>query len=155
VGAYSENASCGPLIRSGPGRGVENMGTVLTYGTFDLFHVGHVRILRRLRELGDRLVVGLSTDEFNALKGKVATYPFEQRREILEACRYVDEVFPERSWEQKTTDIARVGATILGMGDDWVGRFDDLATSGVRVVYLRRTPAVSTTAVVAEIRNGD
>ena len=129
------------------------METVLTYGTYDLFHVGHVRLLQRLRALGDRLVVAVSTDEFNASKGKEATYPFEQRAEIVQACRYVDEVIAETAWEQKPTDIEQTGATVLGMGDDWVGRFDHLSAFGVRVVYLPRTPLVSTTSLIAEIRS--
>lgn len=129
------------------------MKTVLTYGTYDLFHVGHVRLLRRLRALGDRLVVAVSTDEFNALKGKSATYPFEQRAEIVAACRYVDEVIAERSWEQKPTDIGQTCASVLGMGDDWKGRFDHLSAHGVRVVYLPRTPVVSTSSLIVDIRS--
>lgn len=121
-------------------------GTVLTYGTFDLFHVGHVRLLRRLRDLGDRVVVGCSTDAFNAVKGKRAVVPFEQRREILLACRYVDAVFAEETWEQKRDDIRREGARIFAMGDDWIGRFDHLRDM-VEVVYLPRTPGISTTAI--------
>jgi glycerol-3-phosphate cytidylyltransferase len=115
---------------------------VLTYGTFDLFHVGHVRLLERLSGLGDRLVVGVSTDEFNLQKGKRSFIPYEQRVEILSALRCVDHTFPETSWDQKRDDITRLGASVLGMGDDWRGRFDDLGDA-CEVVYLPRTPDVS------------
>ncbi|WP_348983705.1 adenylyltransferase/cytidyltransferase family protein [Microbulbifer sp. CAU 1566] len=120
--------------------------TVITYGTFDLFHVGHVRILKRLRALGDRLVVGLSTDEFNAGKGKKSFYSYEERKEILLSSGYVDEVFPENDWGQKGADIKRTGASIFGMGGDWRGKFDELA-SHCEVVYLDRTEDVSTTEI--------
>lgn len=119
------------------------MTTVLTYGTFDLFHVGHVRILSRLRELGDRLIVGLSSDEFNLIKGKTAIMPYEARREILLSCRYVDAVIPEYSWDQKIHDIQLHEVSVFGMGDDWAGKFDDLKQF-CKVVYLPRTPGIST-----------
>lgn len=122
------------------------MKTVITYGTFDLFHIGHVRLLKRLRALGDRLVVGLSTDEFNALKNKKTVIPFEQRLEILLAVRYIDNVFAENCWEQKAEDIRRERADIFAMGDDWSGKFDFL-NDIVQVVYLPRTPDISTTAL--------
>lgn len=122
------------------------MRVVLTYGTFDLFHIGHVRLLKRLRQLGDKLVVGLSTDEFNSLKGKQTVMTYEQRKEILLSCRYVDEVFEESSWEQKREDIQREDASIFAMGDDWAGRFDDLQDI-TEVVYLPRTEDISTTEV--------
>lgn len=127
------------------------MKTVITYGTFDLFHVGHVRLLRRLRDLGDRLVVGCSTDEFNALKGKRSIMPYAQRAEVLASCRHVDGVFPESAWEQKREDIARERATIFAMGDDWVGRFDELRDV-VEVVYLPRTQDVSSTEIRELVR---
>jgi glycerol-3-phosphate cytidylyltransferase len=92
------------------------MKTVITYGTFDLFHLGHVRLLRRLAALGDQLVVVCSTDEFNVLKGKKSVMPFKQRVEILASCRYVDKVLPEQGWAQKRSDIIREGADIFGMG---------------------------------------
>lgn len=120
------------------------MTTVITYGTFDLFHVGHVNLLRRLRELGDRLVVGVSTDEFNAGKGKTSVMPYMHRAEIVRAVRYVDDVFPESDWEQKRADILREGAGIFAMGDDWVGKFDDLGDA-CEVVYLPRTRDISST----------
>lgn len=120
------------------------MTTAITYGTFDLFHIGHLRILQRSRDLCDRLVVGVSTDEFNAVKGKRTAVPFADRAEIVASLRVVDDVFAESSWDQKAEDIARFGADLLIMGDDWVGRFDHL--SGLcEVRYLPRTPGVSTT----------
>ena len=118
--------------------------TVITYGTFDLFHAGHVRLLKRLRALGDRLMVGCSTDEFNALKGKHSVIPYEQRVEMLLACRYVDGVFPEQDWGQKRDDIVRLKADIFAMGDDWAGKFDDLGDI-TQVIYLPRTPSISST----------
>ena len=120
--------------------------TVLTYGTFDLFHPGHVQLLKRARELGSRLVVGLSTDEFNALKGKKAVMSFEDRKAVLEACRYVDEVIPEEDWAQKTTDAMRLGADVFVMGDDWTGKFDFMSEV-CNVVYLARTPEISSTQI--------
>ena len=120
------------------------MTTVVTYGTFDLFHIGHVRLLKRLHSLGDRLVVGLSSDEFNTVKGKNVVIPYEDRKEILLSCRYVDDVFQENCWEQKRDDLEREGADIFAMGDDWIGKFDDLQDI-VKVVYLPRTQDVSTT----------
>lgn len=122
------------------------MTTVITYGTFDLFHVGHVNLLRRLRGLGDRLVVGCSTDEFNALKGKNTVMPYDHRAAILSSMRYVDKVFPEENWDQKRGDIAREEVDIFAMGEDWAGKFDDLADV-CAVVYLPRTQDVSTTEV--------
>jgi glycerol-3-phosphate cytidylyltransferase len=122
------------------------MNTVITYGTFDLFHVGHVRLLRRLREMGDRLIVGCSTDTFNAIKGKKTVISFEHRREILLSCRFVDDVFPEECWEQKSEDVKRVGAKIFAMGDDWSGKFDYLSDI-CQVIYLPRTGDISTTEV--------
>lgn len=120
--------------------------TIITYGTFDLFHVGHVRLLKRLRNMGDRLVVGLSTDSFNLEKGKKVIFPYEQRQEILLSTRYVDKVFPEQCWEQKSDDIIREKADIFAMGDDWSGEFDSLK-SIIEVVYLPRTNDVSTTDI--------
>jgi glycerol-3-phosphate cytidylyltransferase len=118
--------------------------TVITYGTFDLFHVGHVRLLKRLRALGDRLVVGLSTDEFNKIKGKETVVSYTHRKEIVSAIAYVDSVFPEHNWDQKLDDIRREKADIFAMGDDWAGKFDDLADH-VSVIYVPRTPHVSST----------
>lgn len=118
------------------------MTRVLTYGTFDLFHYGHLQILKRARELGDYLVVGVSTDEFNQQKGKTSLYPFVHRQQIVQSIRYVDKVIAEESWEQKESDIAAYGIDIMVMGDDWKGKFDFLGKN-CRVVYLPRTPGIS------------
>lgn len=122
------------------------MRVVITYGTFDLFHVGHVRLLKRLSELGDRLVVGCSTDSFNELKGKKTIISYDSRIEVLKSCKYVSDVFPENNWEQKRSDILKYKADIFAMGDDWVGKFDDLIDI-VKVVYLPRTEDISTTDI--------
>ena len=122
------------------------MKTIITYGTFDLFHIGHVNLLKRARALGDRLIVAVSTDEFNALKGKVTLIPFAQRAAILEACRYVDLVIAEESWEQKLHDIKAYGVSALVMGDDWRGKFDQLKEA-CKVVYLERTKDISSSAI--------
>lgn len=120
--------------------------TVLTYGTFDLLHIGHLRMLQRLRALGDRLVVGVSTDEFNQMKGKKSVYSFEERSQIVNALECVDLVIPETSWEQKEADIKKHHVNIFGIGEDWRGEFNQLE-SLCEVVYLRRTPSISSTAV--------
>lgn len=127
------------------------MTTVITYGTFDLFHIGHVNLLKRLRALGDRLIVGCSTDEFNAIKGKRSIMPYEHRVAILEACRYVDSVFPEQHWEQKRDDVLREKADIFAMGDDWAGKFDNLGDI-CQVIYLPRTADVSSTEIRQLVR---
>jgi len=124
--------------------------TVLTYGTFDLFHIGHLNLLKRARELGDRLVVAVSTDEFNAVKGKRALIPFEHRKAIVEAVRYVDLVIPETAWEQKVEDIRTHAVDVFVMGDDWRGRFDFLEPH-CEVVYLSRTRHVSSTQISSDI----
>lgn len=121
---------------------------VITYGTFDLFHVGHLRLLKRLRALGDELYVGISTDEFNAIKGKTSVIAFEDRVEIVQGLRCVDMVFGEENWDQKPLDIAKYGAAIFGMGDDWAGKFDDLKAL-CDVIYLPRTEGISTTQIKA------
>ena len=118
--------------------------TVITYGTFDMFHVGHLNLLRRLAKLGDRLVVAVSTDEFNLLKGKQTLIPFDQRAEIVSAIDCVDLVIPEHNWDQKRTDIQTHKVDIFAMGDDWRGKFDDLQDI-CEVVYLERTKNISTT----------
>ncbi|WP_439437649.1 glycerol-3-phosphate cytidylyltransferase [Salinivibrio costicola] len=120
--------------------------TVITYGTFDLFHVGHVRLLKRLSELGDKLIVGISSDSFNELKGKKSFFSYEERAEIVKSCQYVDDVFPENNWEQKPSDIKKYEADIFAMGDDWVGKFDFLKEQ-CEVIYLPRTEDVSTTHI--------
>lgn len=120
------------------------MKTVLTYGTFDLFHIGHLRLLQRLKSFGDRLIVGVSTDEFNLIKGKKTIVPFSDRIEIVKSLQCVDVAIPETCWEQKTEDIRQHNVSIFGMGSDWEGRFDELKVH-CEVVYLPRTPGVSST----------
>ena len=127
------------------------MQKVITYGTFDLLHRGHINLLRRAKELGDYLIVGLSSDEFNSLKKKKSFYSYEERKLVLEAVRYVDEVIPENSWEQKRSDIKSMGIGTFVMGDDWKGRFDELKDL-CEVVYLPRTEGVSTTLTKAMLR---
>jgi glycerol-3-phosphate dehydrogenase (NAD(P)+) len=118
--------------------------TVLTYGTFDLLHFGHLEILRRTRELGDRVIVGLSTDEFNQVKGKKCIMSFQKRKHLLEILSYVDLVIPENNWEQKTEDVKNYDVDIFVMGDDWMGKFDFLEEY-CQVRYLPRTKGISTT----------
>ncbi len=120
------------------------MTTVLTYGTFDLFHIGHLNLLKRLAELGDRLIVGVSSDEFNATKGKSTVVPFDDRAAIVQNIKGVDLVIKENSWAQKVTDIREHEVDIFAIGDDWAGKFDDLS-SECEVVYLPRTHGVSST----------
>ncbi len=127
------------------------MKKVITYGTFDLFHYGHLRILERAKRLGDYLIVAVSTDEFNAVKGKKCVYPYEHRSKIVKAIKYVDKVIPEKSWEQKIEDIKEYGIDIFVMGDDWEGKFDFLRDY-CEVVYLKRTDGISTTAVKNNIK---
>ncbi len=122
------------------------MKTIITYGTFDLFHIGHVRILQRLRAMGDRLIVGISSDEFNALKGKKSFFSYAERAEIVASSKYVDFVFPEHNWDQKREDILKYNAQVLGMGNDWEGKFDHLSDI-CEVVYLGRTEDISTTEI--------
>ena len=131
-----------------------NMKTILTYGTFDFLHVGHIRLLQRAKALGDFLVVGLSTDEFNLTKHKSAFIPFEQRKEILEAIKYVDLVIPEENWEQKVNDVRKHQVDIFVMGDDWAGEFDFLKEY-CQVIYLPRTEDISSTFLKGQLRNGE
>lgn len=126
------------------------MKTVLTYGTFDLLHVGHINLLRRAKALGDKLIVAISTDEFNAMKHKQAYYPFEQRKQILEAIRYVDLVIPEENWEQKISDVQKYDIDTFVMGHDWEGEFDFLKEY-CEVIYLPRTDGISTTKVKSDL----
>ena len=129
------------------------MKIVLTYGTFDFLHVGHIRLLQRAKALGDYLIVGLSTDSFNQLKHKSAFIPYEQRKEILEAIRFVDLVIPEENWEQKIPDVIRHKVDIFTIGDDWVGEFDFLKDY-CEVIYLPRTEDISSTSLKGKLRNG-
>jgi glycerol-3-phosphate cytidylyltransferase len=119
---------------------------VITYGTFDTLHYGHIRLLKRARELGSHLTVGLSTDEFNSSKGKSARFDWEQRKADLEAISYVDEVIPERNWEQKASDVETHEIDIFTIGDDWKGKFDFLSDQ-CKVVYLGRTEDISSTMI--------
>ena len=129
------------------------MKRVLTYGTFDLLHYGHIRILKRAKELGDYLVVALSTDEFNAIKGKTAYHNYEKRKNMLEAIRYVDLVIPENNWEQKVQDIKDYKIDVVVMGSDWADsdKFDYLKEY-CEVVFLERTPGVSTTQIKNDLQ---
>lgn len=128
--------------------------TVITYGTYDLLHRGHVNLLRRARALGDRLVVGLSTDAFNEVKGKAAFYAYDERRIVLEAVRHVDLVIPEERWDQKIDDVRAHDVDVFVMGDDWRGEFDFLA-GHCDVVYLPRTEGISTTGIKADLGLGE
>lgn len=127
------------------------MKRVITYGTFDLLHYGHINLLRRAKALGDYLVVALSTDEFNLGKGKKCYFSYEKRKQLLEAVRYVDLVIPEENWEQKTKDVCEYHIDTFVMGDDWVGKFDFLKDEKVEVIYLPRTPEVSTSQIKTDL----
>lgn len=127
------------------------MKKVITYGTFDLLHKGHINILRRAKELGNHLTVVISSDEFNAIKGKTAFMPFEERKYILEAVRYVDAVLPENNWEQKISDVIDNNIDIFVMGHDWEGKFDFLKDY-CEVVYLPRTEGISTTKIKTDFK---
>lgn len=128
------------------------MRKVITYGTFDLLHYGHINLLRRAREQGDYLIVGLSTDEFNwNMKQKRSYFTYDDRKRMLEAIRYVDQVIPEESWEQKSSDVVKYGADVFVIGDDWAGKFDFLKEL-CEVVYLPRTPEISTTKIKNDLQ---
>lgn len=129
------------------------MKKVITYGTFDLLHYGHVNLLRRAKEQGDYLIVALSTDEFNwSQKKKVCYFDYEKRKQLLEAIRYVDLVIPENNWEQKISDVKEFKVDTFVMGDDWEGKFDFLKEY-CEVVYLPRTPEISTTQIKENLKN--
>ena len=129
------------------------MKRVITYGTFDLLHYGHINLLRRAKDLGDYLIVALSTDEFNwSEKKKKCYFNYEQRKKLLEAIRYVDLVIPETCWEQKRTDIHEYHVDTFVIGNDWEGKFDFLQEEGAEVVYLEITPDVSTTSIKQDIK---
>ena len=123
---------------------------VLTYGTFDMFHIGHLNLLNRLKRLGDKLIVAVSTDEFNSIKGKKTLIPFEQRALIVQNIKCVDMVISEENWEQKIDDIKKYNVDIFAMGDDWKGKFDFLKDY-CKVVYLPRTQNISTTELKKEL----
>lgn len=124
------------------------MRRVITYGTFDLLHYGHINLLKRAKEYGDYLIVALSTDEFNwNSKQKKSYFSYEQRKSLVESIRYVDLVIPESCWEQKRSDIHEYHIDTFVMGDDWVGKFDFLKEEGAEVVYLTRTPEISSSQI--------
>lgn len=127
------------------------MKRVLTYGTYDLLHVGHINLLKRARELGDYLIVGLSSDEFNQIKSKKAYHSYNDRKLIIESLRFVDKVIPEYRWEQKIDDVVRNKVDIFVMGDDWTGKFDFLSEY-CQVIYLPRTIGISTTKIKDDLK---
>ena len=130
------------------------MKRVITYGTFDLLHYGHINLLRRAKQYGDYLIVALSTDDFNwNQKRKKCYFSFDKRKALLEAIRYVDLVIPEESWGQKVTDVREYHIDTFVMGDDWKCEFDFLKDEGVDVVYLPRTPEVSTTQIKRDLKS--
>lgn len=128
------------------------MRRVLTYGTYDLLHYGHIRLLKRAKALGDYLIVALSTEEFNELKGKKTYHNYETRKEMLEAIRYVDLVIPEENWEQKADDVKKYNVDVVVMGGDWAGsdRFEYLREY-CEVEYLDRTDGISTTKIKKDL----
>jgi len=129
------------------------MRTILTYGTFDLLHIGHINLLKRAKELGDRLIVALSTDEFNLIeKNKECTNIYADRKIILESLRFVDLVIAEETWEQKNTDVDEYNVDVFVIGDDWEGHFDFLRAK-CEVIYLPRTANISTTEIKNHIIN--
>ena len=129
------------------------MKKVITYGTFDLLHYGHINLLRRAKELGDYLIVALSTDEFNwQEKQKICYFNYEQRKQLLESIRYVDLVIPEENWAQKISDVQEFRVDTFVMGNDWEGKFDFLKDY-CEVVYLPRTPEISTTQIKQELKD--
>lgn len=122
------------------------MKRVITYGTFDTLHYGHILLLERAKRLGNHLTVALSTDEFNTAKNKVSHFDYQQRAHFLQAITYVDDIIPEMSWEQKRDDVLRLGIDVFTIGSDWTGKFDFLSDL-CEVVYLPRTPRISSTAI--------
>ena len=128
------------------------MKKVIKYGTFDLLHYGHINLLQRAKALGDYLIVALSTDEFNSKeKNKITYFSYEERKRLLEAIRYVDLVIPEQNWEQKISDVKEFKVDTFVMGDDWKGKFDFLKDY-CEVVYLERTPEISTTKIKKDLK---
>jgi len=128
------------------------MKRILTYGTFDLLHYGHIRLLKRAKELGDYLIVALSTDEFNEIKGKKAYHNYETRKKMLEALRYVDLVVPEENWEQKINDVKKYFVDVVVMGSDWKDneKFEELRDY-CDIVYLDRTEGISTSKIKKDL----
>lgn len=126
--------------------------SIITYGTFDMFHIGHLKLLQRLAKLGNKLVVAVSTDEFNRIKGKKVLIPYDQRAEIISNIKCVDSVIPEHNWEQKTKDIKKYNIDIFAIGDDWEGKFDFLKEH-CEVIYLKRTKDISTTKLKKSLSN--
>ena len=130
------------------------MKRVITYGTFDLLHYGHINLLRRAKALGDYLIVALSTDEFNSnAKNKKTYFSYADRKLMVESIRYVDLVIPEENWEQKRNDIRLYQVDVFVMGDDWAGKFDFLKEEGAEVIYLPRTPEISTTQIKNDLNH--
>jgi glycerol-3-phosphate cytidylyltransferase len=127
------------------------MKKVITYGTYDLLHYGHINLLKRARELGDYLIVALSTDEFNIVKHKSSQFAYEERKLILESIRYVDEVIPESCWEQKINDVKQLNIDVFVIGNDWLGEFDFLEDY-CEVIYLPRTEGISTTLIKSSLK---
>lgn len=125
---------------------------VITYGTFDMFHIGHLKLLQRLAALGDELIVAVSTDEFNAIKDKTVLIPYAQRAEIVENIKCVDKVIAEENWDQKVSDIKKYDISLFAMGDDWQGEFDFLKEH-CEVQYLSRTKDISTTQLKKSLTN--
>lgn len=129
------------------------MKKVITYGTFDLLHFGHINLLERAKSLGDYLIVAVSTDEFNwNEKNKKCYYSYDDRIHMLNAIKYVDEIIPEEDWNQKLTDVDKYDVDVFVIGDDWKGKFDFLEEKGVEVVYLPRTPQISTTKIKNDLK---
>lgn len=126
--------------------------TIITYGTFDMFHIGHLYLLKRLKSMGDTLIVAVSTDEFNELKGKKTLIPYQQRAEIVQSIRYVDLVIPETSWDQKNIDVKKYNVDIFAIGNDWEGKFDFLKEH-CDVIYLDRTDGISTSELKNSLKN--
>ena len=126
--------------------------TVITYGTFDMFHIGHLKLLERLSKMGDQVIVAVSTDEFNSVKKKKVLIPYEHRAEIVRSIKYVDLVIPETCWEQKVQDVEKYNVDVFAIGEDWKGKFDFLKEK-CEVVYLKRTPNVSTTELKRSLKH--
>lgn len=126
------------------------MKKVITYGTFDLLHYGHINLLKRAKEMGDYLIVALSTNEFNEIKGKSCYFSYEERKRLLEAIRYVDLVIPEQNWEQKINDVIEFKADLFVIGNDWEGKFEFLKEY-CDVIYLDRSPEISTTKIKSDL----